>query len=153
MGFPTLEEARANWDKLSRDERKDLEETEKSHAEFKRRKLREPSQLPEISTPCFTLTWDIKGLSGSTRPDTVIRHGETVIFAEPACWEGYERFIEVAKILRRRYGEAIKDLVPTEASELYLYGDRLSSPDTVRYERKRIFSTPTAADELDHRDG
>lgn len=30
-----------------------------------------------------------------------------------------------------RYGERLAELRPTEASEMYLYGDKLSAPDTV----------------------
>jgi hypothetical protein len=55
-------------------------------------------------------------------------------------WEGYERFIEVAEILRKRYGTALRDLIPTPASELYLYGDELSSPRLIAQTRKRIFT-------------
>ena len=138
--FPTFEECHANWDKLSESERKSVEASERHYEEFNRRKLREPSQLPDIQEPSFTLIWEIEGRDSHL--NNVIRHGDTVIFAEPACYESYDRFIEVAEILRRRYGTAIRDLVPTERSEFYLYGDRLSAPEIVKDERKRIFSTP-----------
>jgi hypothetical protein len=54
---PTIAECRANWDKVSEWDRKQIEAAEARHAEFERRKLREPSQLPDIhgdysGSPC-----------------------------------------------------------------------------------------------------
>lgn len=61
---------------------------------------REPAQLAEITEPAFPLCWDFVDY-GSHR-ETLIKHGDDVIFAEPALYEGYERFIEVSEILRIR---------------------------------------------------
>ena len=72
--------------------------------------------------------------------ETLIKYGDTIIFREPVVFEGYERFIEVAQVLRSRYGAALHDLVPTDRSSTYLYGDCLSSPRTVDEARERIFS-------------
>ena len=55
--------------------------------------------------------------------ETVIRLGDRVIFSEPGGWENYERFIEVAEILRAHYGTALKDLVPIDRSKSNLWGD------------------------------
>jgi len=134
---PTFEEARANWDKVSEWDRKNIEAAEAFQAEFKRRKLREPAQLPDIAEPSFILSWDFVD-KGSHR-ETLINCGDRIIFAEPALWEGYNRFIEVAGILRSRYGAAVRDLIPTKVSELYLYGDYSGSSRVVAAARKRIF--------------
>lgn len=135
---PTVEESRANWNKLSDLDRQLVEVVEHRRADFEHRKLREPSQLPDIDSPSFTLDWDFS--DDGTRRETLIKHGETTMFTEPAVYEGYERYIEVAEILRARYGRAIRDLVPTDRSGLYLYGDRLASLSIVAAARKRIFS-------------
>lgn len=66
--------------------------------------------------------------------------GDHVIFSEPAVYEGYERFDEVARILKSKYGSRLTDLVPTDESHLYLYGDRLGSPELVRSIRRELFS-------------
>jgi hypothetical protein len=137
---PTFEEARANWDKVSEWDRKNIEAAEARQAEFERRKLRAPAQLPGIAEPSFILHWDFA--DDQSRKETLIKHGDNVIFTEPAFYEGYERFIEVAQILRSRYGAALRDLVPTPASELYLYGDYSGSPATVAAARKKIFASP-----------
>lgn len=141
---PTIEESRANWDKVSEWDRRNIEAAEAHRAEFERRKLREPSQLPDISESGFTLSWDgvVKGSHG----ETVIKHGEKVISSEPALWEGYKRFIEVAEILRARYGTALRDLIPTKGSELYLYGDASDSDRVVAAARERIFGRAAQGD-------
>jgi hypothetical protein len=138
---PTTEESRANWEKLSDQERRQVEEIEQLRAEFESNKLTEASSLPEIDSDSFTLYWDFDYAGFDS--DTLIKYGDTIIFREPVIYEGYERFIEVAQLLRARYGTALADLIPTDASKAYLYGDRLSSPGTVEDARKRIFSKTT----------
>jgi hypothetical protein len=54
---PTIEEARANWDKVSEWDCKNIEAAEVFRADFARRKLRDPTQLPDINEPSFALTW------------------------------------------------------------------------------------------------
>jgi hypothetical protein len=61
------------------------------------------------------------------------------LFSEPAFYEGYERFIEVAEILHNRHGTAMRDLIPTAASKLYLYGDYSGSPAIVDAAREKTF--------------
>ncbi len=136
ISHSTIEEMRADWDKLTPTQQRDLEDLERRHAARQRLKLKSADQLPEIRQPSFSLTWDHQD------DETLIKHGNQVIWAEPAYYECYERFIQVAEILRQRYGTAIRDLVPTERSSTYLYGDRLSSPGIVQAARDRIFATP-----------
>ena len=69
---------------------------------------------------------------------TVIRHGDTEIWREPSVWEGYKRFGEIVEILKEKYGEHLVDVEPTPASEQYLFGDRLSSPEFVEAIRKSL---------------
>jgi hypothetical protein len=137
----TTEETRANWDNLSEAERKQLEERERFLANFSERKLRASSQLPDIESTSFKLRWDFAETELGS--ETLLMSGDKVVFREPALFEGYERFIEVAEILRARYGTALRDLVPTKGSEIYLYGDRSTSPDTVAKARRRIFFSRT----------
>jgi hypothetical protein len=141
---PTIAESRANWDKVSEWDRKQIEAAEARHTDFARRKLREPTQLPDISEPSFTLSWDF--VDEGPHRETLIKCGEKIIFAEPALWEGYERFVEIAEILRARYGAALCDLMPTAVSELYLYGDYSGSSRVVAAARKRIFDIRSKED-------
>ena len=57
---------------------------------------------------------------------TVVKYGEQAIFEELAFWEGYARFGQLAKVLQQKYGPRLKDLVPTQRSRLYLWGDDIS---------------------------
>ena len=139
--LPTISESRANWDKLSDVERKQVELIESLQAKFADGKLSDASHLPEIESPSFILHWDF--VHAGLDSETLIKYGDTIIFREPVVFEGYERFIEVAQVLRSRYGAALHDLVPTDRSSTYLYGDCLSSPRTVDEARERIFSKAT----------
>ena len=67
--------------------------------------------------------------------------GKKEIFKEPAVYEGYERFEEVARILKARYGNALLDMAPTQNSEVYLYGDSLTAADRIAKFRKDFFGT------------
>ena len=135
VSYPTLEEARANADKPGI--REWVQQIDAGLDKFAREKLQGPEQLPEIKEDRFTLVWD----NDHSNPDdrrTLIKHGETVIFSEPARYEEYERFAEVADILKARYGYRLKDLVPTLASEYWLYGDKYRAPDYVDSVREKL---------------
>ncbi len=56
-----------------------------------------------------------------------------MLFTEPISWEAiglpgveYSRYEEICKILKQKYGDRVRDLVPTAASEMWLYGDKAS---------------------------
>ena len=135
VSYPTLAETEAHFDRLSKPEQEYF---------FRRKQfvqsdwLQSVEQLPELEASKITLFWDFTGTEEAGDTTTVIRFGEQVVWAEPAVWEGYERFAEVLSILRQKYGERLVDLVPTPKSELYLYGDRLSSPTVVDRARAAI---------------
>lgn len=135
---PTIEEYRANWDKLDDRERRSVESHEQFWDQFRREMLRSPDDLPDVSDSSFVLTWDRSADPNSRR--TLIKLGDRVIFSEPEVWEGYERFEEVAEILKAKYGSHLTDLIPTERSETYLYGDKMSAPRFVEDVRRKLFS-------------
>ena len=135
---PTIEESRANMDKLSDVDRKQVELIAKLQADFEHQKLRESTPLPAINASSFVLHWDF--LYARLDSETLIKYDDAIIFREPVIYEGYERFIEVAKLLRARYGSALRDLIPTQQSWTYLYGDRLSAPRIIEEARKEIFA-------------
>lgn len=100
-------------------------------------------RLPEISDPEFTLAWDMEtSNSGSEEVrHWVIRHGSIVIYQEPARQEDYHRFELLARLLRQKYGNRVRDLVPAGSSDVsyYLYGDFLGGLSRVEAARKRNF--------------
>lgn len=148
VSYPTLEEARANADRPGI--REWVQQIDAGLDKFEREKLREPEQLPEIDEDSFTLLWD----NDHSNPDdrrTLIKYGETVVFSEPARYEEYERFEEVAEILKAKYKHRLKDLVPTPASEYWLYGDKYSAPDYVDSVRETLRTQSAANSEGDGR--
>lgn len=128
--YPTTEESKANWDKLSDEEKAGVARRKHFLAEVEKTSLKSASELPDLSATEIRLSWDLRedeeGMSW-----TDIRHGDQILWSEPAVYEGAERFAEVVGILKRKYGSRLLDVVPTEASGLYLYGDRLAAISTV----------------------
>jgi len=140
VSYPTLEEARANSDRPGI--REWVQAIDRGLDEFEAQKLRTPEQLPEIGEDNFNLIWDFEADEDYGR--TLIKHGDVVIFSEPARYEEYRRFKEVAEILKAKYGDRIKDLVPTEGSKLNLYGDDGKSCGFVDNVRAWFFGATTA---------
>jgi hypothetical protein len=64
--------------------------------------------------------------------------GASIIWKELAFWEGFERFGEVAMLLKAKYGNRLRDLEPTQESYLYLLGDSLSAEEKIRQLRKTL---------------
>ena len=81
------------------------------------RMLYSPRQLPELEGDALTLTWD------QIEADSIISHGNKIIWRERTGWEVYDRFEEITEILRYKYGKRLVDIVPTERSLYALYGD------------------------------
>ena len=105
-------------------------------ASWKKSSLKSEAELPDLEGASLILTWDVEEHGSSSF--VVIRHGEREIWRELPLYEGFERFEEVAKILMRKYGTRLADVVPTDASEYYLYGDVMRAPDVVKAVRKSI---------------
>ncbi len=134
VSYPTLEQMRSSGDPEGVRQAEQIEEFRKK---FETKKLRGKEQLPDLGATSFTLAWDFVEAKGEQF--TVIRYGDRVLFSEPALWECFGRFEKVCEIVREKYGTNVIDLVPTPSSELYLYGDALSSPDFVRNVRRQVF--------------
>lgn len=143
---PTFKESRANWEKLDDGERQSIQRRERFLERFEREKLKDAVDLPNLSLAEFSVSWDIVG-GEEPSARTVITLGDQVLFSEPALWEGYERFAEVARILKAKYGLRLKDVVPTERSQMYLWGDRISAPEFVDRVRRELFAVDLGAAE------
>ena len=130
VSYPTIQESEQNWSQLTAEEKRDVAARKQFHERWEAAHLRAPDQLPELDGPDLTLVWDcIEEAAGWV---TVLRQGDIDIWREPALYEGYERFREIVVILKQKYGARLVDVVPTSASELYLYGDRWSALAHVR---------------------
>jgi hypothetical protein len=143
-GYPSIAQARANRSKLSPLDDELLQAIESSRREFDLVRLKDASQLPDLKGDRLVLEWDCDKsapeIPAHQSPgwQTVIRHGSTEFWREPAHYERYERFLEVIEILLSKYGSRLHDLVPTEAGWLYLYGDSMSAAKRVDVARARL---------------
>ena len=133
--YPIITESRANWDKVSFVDKLIIEQIEIRNDVNKSTKLTSPDQLPDLAGDDLILIWDISSRNGG---ETIIRYGEFELWREIAFYEGYERFIEVAGILSKKYGDRLQDLVPTRKSGMFLFGDRAISIREVKQCRKNL---------------
>ncbi|MEW6263841.1 MAG: hypothetical protein AB1641_12265 [Thermodesulfobacteriota bacterium] len=132
VGWPTWEEARQNWDKVS-DVDKIFWMIRYEWVEaFKATCLKSPDDLPNIDGNDLVFHWDLKNM------ETVIKCGDLEVWSEMACWCGFDRFAEVAAILKKKYGHRLLDLIPTKRSMDFLIGDFLWGVDTVQEARKKM---------------
>jgi tetratricopeptide (TPR) repeat protein len=132
VSLPTGEETRAAAAAGNPDAQGELPDVEARETFLERAQgleLKEAAQLPELGGKRLVIEWDFE-VRGDDRW-TVLRHGRREIWRELAYWEGYERFAEVFALLRERYGSRLAEVRPTPASEVYLYGDELSAPQTI----------------------
>jgi hypothetical protein len=140
--YPTHEDTRAAAAAGNEEAQRDLagiEQVEARWAKADAIALKRPSQLPRLRGPVHVI-WDFEDRDGEHF--TILRAGDQVLWGELAYWEGIDRFKQIARLLRKRYGRRLKSITPTEASELYLYGDKLSAPDTVDWINAELASRP-----------
>jgi hypothetical protein len=96
--------------------------------------LQSPDQLPALPDGELILTWD------QVEGETVILGKESVIWREPVAYEGFERFERIARIAKEKYGERLKDMIPTDRSKLFLYGDFFPSIAYLGKVRRELFA-------------
>jgi len=137
VSHPTLDEMEANYETLSESEKVSLAQRKQFFADFERSKLKSPADLPDVSTSPIVLSWGVNE-DQQGKHWTVIKHQDQIIWSEPAVWEGVERFVEVVSILKQKYGQRLVDVVPSHASDLFLYGDDLRSFGVVERTRASL---------------
>lgn len=124
VSYPTIEETRAaaaQGDTRAVEQLSAADQREAFLEEARRSELKSPSQLPDLDDASIVIDWDFEEQNG--KEWTVLRRNATVIWRERAYYEGYRRFEEVVQILQDKYGARLKEVRPTTASHLYLYGD------------------------------
>jgi hypothetical protein len=134
--FPTADEVRRDpradpLDKMA------LGIREERLARHEATKLVSPVQLPALDPAPAVLVWDVVDVPGGDS-EVHILHGERVLWRELSWYENYERFEEVARILKLKYGDELTDLVPTRRSWLDLLGDCLSADHHVEVVRASL---------------
>src|SRR4051812_7680742 len=132
VAFPTIEETRAAAAAGNARAQAELPNVDAREERLNRAQdleLKTADQLPDLEGDTLRVDWDLE-----ERDDehwTVLRHGDREIWRELAYYEGYQRFAAVFELLRERYGSRLAEVRPTPASEVYLYGDKLSAPHSI----------------------
>ena len=124
---------------LSEEQLKAKEAEDEQERQYREQCLASAGQLPDLPEGEITLSWDME------QDLTQIRNGETIIWSEPVVYEGFDRFEQVAVILKEKYGSRLKDLVPTDRSKLFLYGDYEPSLAYLKKVRKELFGVDAEA--------
>jgi hypothetical protein len=98
---------------------------EDRRTDFLARSLKNASQLSDLEENSFTLSWNVE--APVFNAESVISLSDRCIWREPTGWENCERFIEIATMLKQKYGSRLTDLIPTRDSGDSFYGDNLAS--------------------------
>ena len=138
LEFPTLVETEKNWYNISEADRQVHDIVTEGIREKDRYSLKSISQLPEIDSNSFTLTWDTEHNEWSNN-FYIIKHGEQLIWRQPALFEDHMTFYEVAVMCKKKYGSRLRDIVQTKRSEYSMYGDQLLWGTIERY-RDELFN-------------
>jgi hypothetical protein len=140
--YPTAAEVERNEPHDSSFRRR-VKEAEQRRAASQSLCLRSLQQLPEIGDLAlgdlaFVLDWGFEE-DGLGEKWTVIGRAREEIFRELAFWEGWRRYLEVADILKCKYGNRLLDLRPSDQSWLYLLGDSLVAGERIAQYRREHF--------------
>lgn len=86
--------------------------------------LKSTNQLPDLHDDI--MIFELKELEDNGENYIIITYNGLVVWKEIRVYEYYDRFIEIGKLFKEKYGKRMVDLVP-EVDGLYLYGDSCSS--------------------------
>ncbi|MBC5772797.1 hypothetical protein H8S95_01870 [Pontibacter sp. KCTC 32443] len=103
---------------------------------FRRLSLKSPDELPDIQGDHIIFTFRSDTIRGEDY--NIIEHQGQEVWREPMVWEGFERFMEIGRILKEKYGSNLGDLLPDETSETFLYGDKLEAPALIKKFRNEL---------------
>ena len=141
---PLVNDLLANIDNLSPEIQGEVRSFAEQCAKWQKEKLHSVEQLPDIALDHIVLVWDADYKGDETtelNTEIVIRCGEREIYRGPSSWEYYDYFIDACKVLRRKYGNRLYDVIPTERTFNAIWGDKLRAPDIVDAFRERIRKT------------
>ena len=117
--FPSIDEAMKHRDELPPLDREMLDSIRANRDRIDKRVMI-PDELPDIDDSRFVLDWFV-----TSDHRVEIRHGDRIIMTEPSWYESAERFVEVARILKQKYGNRVCDLRPSESSWTEIVGGPL----------------------------
>jgi len=98
--------------------------------------LTSPDQLPDINCWQITIVVRQECIHGYNC-FTLYHEGSLILKTQGGGWEYYDKFLEIAKILHKKYGKYLMDVVP-DMYWMSLYGDSISGVFEVHNLRMKI---------------
>lgn len=134
--FPTTAEMKTD-PRASRGDRTQAVLVEERWQHVSKSRLQSVDPLPDLDPGPGILTWDV--IDGEDAEEWIsISDGEVEVWRELSCFEEYERFGELAKLLQAKYRGTLRDVIPTDASWFNLGGDCIGSIGYVEGVRKSL---------------
>ena len=119
--FPMIDEV---MEKGSKKDKLAAAKQKKSREKWLASLLKSTNQLPDLHDDI--MIFELKELEDNGENYIIITYNGLVVWKEIRVYEYYDRFIEIGKLFKKKYGKRMVDLVP-EVDGLYLYGDSCSS--------------------------
>ncbi len=117
------------------EEKKEVREQMEFWEKWEALSLKSANELPEIEGE--NLIFEAKERKFKRQEFLFIMYNGKEVWKEPLLYEYYERFIEIGKMLKEKYGNRMKDFVPPEY-QVWLLGDKISAPDLINSFRESL---------------
>ena len=130
--FPTFDEVLKYG---TEEEKKEVKKQMKFWEQWEEFSLKSIDQLPEIEGD--NLIFEIEERKYKSQEFLFILNKGKEIWKEPLLYEYYDRFIEIGKMLKEKYGNSMQDLVPPEYQG-WLLGDKLSAEKSIEAFRNSL---------------
>lgn len=96
--------------------------------ELKINEIKDISEFPDL--PNVPTTFKLVAFKQNYKWRIGVEANGKIIASELRYYEYYERYVEIGKMLKQKYGSLIQDLIP-DPQDQYLYGDDFKAIDEV----------------------
>ena len=115
--FPMIDEV---MEKGSKKDKLAAAKQKKSREKWLASILTNINQLPDLDSDLMTFV--LREVKEGGENYIEITYNDEVVWKEIRVYEYYERFIEIGKLFKEKYGKRMIDIVP-DVNGVYLYGD------------------------------
>lgn len=93
------------------------------------------NQLPDLHDE--SMTFILKEIKEEDEHYIAITYKDEVVWKEIRVYEYYDRYIEIGKLFKEKYGNRVADIVP-DVNGVYLYGDDSRADQIIEDFRKEL---------------
>ena len=130
--FPMIDEV---MEKGSKKDKLAAAKHKKSREKWLASLLTNINQLPDLDSDLMTFV--LREVKEGGENYIEITYNDEVVWKEIRVYEYYERFIEIGKLFKEKYGKRMIDIVP-DVNGVYLYGDDSHSFQLIEDFRKEL---------------